>query len=105
MMPKIKFLDSGREPQVAPNPQFPNGMDIVERHGLPPLRLAHPEGAKVIDGDGPTRCLYALPYPAPRCGVLVVECETCGKRIGLTVAGRPDDPRSLRMTCKKAGEG
>ena len=102
-MARIKFIDSGREPQVAPNPQFPHGMDIVERYELPPLRLVHPEGVKVIDGDdgdGPTRCLYALPYPAPRCGVLWVECETCGKCVGLTVAGRPDDPRSLRMTCK-----
>ena len=75
----VTFLDSGREPQCAPNPAYPEGKDIVE------------------DSCG---CYFALPYPAPRCGVLVVECDICHKRVGVTVAGRIDDPRSLQMACR-----
>ena len=98
----IKFIDSGREPQVAPDPRFPNGMDIVEHSAGPVVRLPYPEGVHITDADAGKGCRFILPYPAPRCGALVVECETCGKRVALTVAGRPDDPRSLRMTCKKS---
>ncbi len=79
---KITFLDSGREPQCEPNPDYPLGMDVDMS-----------EGAEVT-------CSTALPYPAPRCGAMVVECETCGIRVACTVAGRPDDPRSVKIACR-----
>lgn len=80
---KVKFIDSGHEPQCAPNPDYPNGQDIDASHGVPDT------------------CTAQIPYPAPRRGVMVVECPKCGLRIGLTVAGRPDDPRTVKMGCKR----
>lgn len=78
---KIKWHDAGREPQCAPNPAYPNGMDV-----------------DVSDGATLT-CLADLPYPAKRCGTYTVECEKCGLRIAVTTAGRPDDPRSVKIAC------
>jgi hypothetical protein len=80
---KITFLDSGREPEHKPHPDFPKGKDID-------LSL----GAKRF-------CNVTLPYPAPRCGLMLVECNDCEIRIGLTVAGRVDDPRTVKIACKK----
>jgi hypothetical protein len=99
----IKFLDSGREPQNPPNPDFPDGMDVVE--GPVTARLPHPEGAKLAESLTDEGCIFDLPYPSPRCGVLVVMCDRCGKRVGLTVAGRTDDVRWFRMACKGKGPG
>ena len=96
----IKFIDSGREPQCKPDPKFPNGMDVVEGGGIT-IRHAHPDGMKVAQLLAGAGCAFDLPYPSPRCGVLLVVCDRCGKRVGLTVAGRPDDVRWLRMACKK----
>lgn len=79
---KIEWHDSGREPQVAPNPAYPNGIDLD----------LSPEGAHA--------CTATLPYPAPRCGIYAIECRFCGIRVALTTAGRPDDPRSVRIPCK-----
>lgn len=79
----FKFLDSGREPRCAPNPAFPNGMDVDMSRG------------------SAVTCIAAIPYPAPRCGVMIVECTKCGLRNGLTVAGRVDDPRTVKMACKR----
>lgn len=79
---KIEFLDSGREPKCAPNPAYPNGMDVDVSQGAA------------------RACFASIPYPAPRCGVMVVECEICGLSVGLTVAGCPDDPRSVKMACR-----
>lgn len=78
---EITFMDSGREPKCAPNPAYPNGMEVDMSHGG-------------------RFCLVDVPYPAPRCGVMVVECARCGLRNGMTVAGRPDDPRRVKIGCK-----
>lgn len=80
---KVRWIDGGREPQCAPNPQFPDGIDIVET-------------------SGPNTCKVELPYPAMRCGAYQVTCRVCGRRVTVTTAGRADDPRSLQMQC--AGE-
>lgn len=79
---KVEWIDYGREPKCAPNPLYPNGMDADLS-----------EGAQAA-------CTADLPYPAKRCGLYLVHCETCGQRIGVTTAGRPDDPRSIKIACK-----
>lgn len=82
---KIDWLDAGREPQCAPNPAYPEGIDIPSpRHGE--------EGFKF--------CVVKLPYPAKRCGTYIVECTRCGFFVGVTTAGRPDDPRSIEIECQ-----
>lgn len=78
----IEWRDAGKEPQVAPNPAYPDGFDL-----------------DISGGDKPT-CTTALPYPAKRIGMYMITCRLCGLRVGCTTAGRPDDPRSITMTCK-----
>lgn len=78
----IEWLDGEREPRVAPNPSYPDGIDLDLTNGKRPM------------------CEVSLPYPARRIGTYVVACTTCGLRAGCTTAGRPDDPRSIRLPCK-----
>lgn len=78
----IKWLDSGREPQCAPNPDYPNGKDVD------------------VSGERRIACTVKLPYPARRIGAYIVRCGKCGFSIALTTAGRPDDPRSVKIPCK-----
>ena len=77
----VEFIDSGREPQCAPHPAYPDGLDIDASNGAE------------------ATCTVNIPYPAPRCGVMIVKCAKCGLHIGLTVAGRPDDPKSVKLGC------
>lgn len=79
----VTWLDRGLEPQVAPNPKYPDGKDIIGH----------------INGE--PFCKVDLPYPAKRIGLYVIECKTCGVKIGCTTAGRPDDPRSITIACKQ----
>lgn len=81
----VEWIDREREPQCPPNPMYPAGMDV-----------------DVSEGAART-CSTDLPYPAPRCGLYVVRCQICGYSVGVTTAGRPDDPRSLKIACKLAG--
>lgn len=78
----IEWLDREREPKVAPNPAFPDGVDI------PPQYPERPH------------CKVVLPYPAKRVGVYLITCHDCGLRVGVTTAGRRDDPRSATINCK-----
>lgn len=77
---KIEWLDSGRAPKCKPDPNFPKGKDVVF--------------------GGAADCKVDLPYPAKRCGTYIIECTHCGIRVGVTTAGRPDDPRSAKIPCK-----
>ena len=77
----IEWIDAGREPQEKPDPEFPHGVD-----------LDFTEGAQ--------SCMTELPYPAPRCGYFHVTCDICGMEVLVTTAGRPDDPRSVKLPCK-----
>jgi hypothetical protein len=79
----VKWIDRFREPTQPPHRQFPNGVDIS--------LCAH---------SGEKFCETALPYPAKRCGYYSVLCETCGFSAVITTAGRPDDPKSVRLPCK-----
>ena len=79
---RIEWIDKGREPQCAPNPDFPDGID-----------------ADVTLGS--RGCGTKLPYPAPRCGWFYVECRKCKTNCLITTAGRPDDPRSVKLPCKE----
>lgn len=82
---KIEWIDGARDPQCLPNPSYPNGIDIDVSRGREKT------------------CTVALPYPAKRIGAYVVTCETCGFRAGCTTAGRPDDPRSIKIPCRQGG--
>lgn len=78
----IDWIDSGREPQCAPNPDYPAGIDLDYSQNLSP------------------RCKAILPYPARRCGYYVVRCTRCATTAVVTTAGRPDDPRSITLPCE-----
>ena len=79
----IRWIDAGREPQCPPDPAYPDGGDL--------------------DGSAGARqtCKVDLPYPAKRCGRYEVRCRDCGFAVAVTTAGRPDDPRSVTIPCKK----
>ncbi len=79
---KIDWHDGGREAQCKSNPNYPNGIDLDP-----------------TEGTAAVTCRVELPYPAKRCGVYIIECEKCGLQVGITTAGRPDDPRSVKLAC------
>lgn len=59
----------------------------------------YPDGMEVDCGQRPA-CAVTVPYPAPCCGVWLVQCSKCGVRIGVTAAGRTDDVRKIMVPCK-----
>lgn len=79
---EIKWFDQGRDPKVAPNPAYPDGKDID------------------ISVGAKTTCTVTLDHPTKRCGFYAITCNGCGLSVAVTTAGRPDDPRSVRMACK-----
>jgi hypothetical protein len=83
---KISWIDHGREPQCAPNPAYPDGIDVV-----PDLPAGTPT------------CKIVLPYPARRCGAYMIVCCLCDNTVMVTTAGRPDDPRSVVIPCLMSG--
>jgi len=78
----VTWIDKEREPKVKPNPAYPDGIDLD------------------ASGGAAITCTASLPHPAKRCGLYVVECLICGVKVGVTTAGRPDDPRSIKIACK-----
>lgn len=83
----VRFLDAGREPQCKPDQKYPDGIHIDLRPADKRTSLH-------------SSCCYNVPYPAPRCGSYVVTCDSCGYRAVVTVAARPDDPRTVTLPCK-----
>jgi hypothetical protein len=81
---EIQWIDLEREPKDRPDPNFPDGIDL-----------------DIAKGRWP-QCRVALPYPAPRCGMYLIDCKKCGTNILVTTAGRPDDPRSVTLPCDLA---
>jgi len=78
----VDWVDYGREPRVASNPNFPSGVDLDVSKGAE------------------RTCTAALPYPARRIGAYLVECRRCAVNALVTTAGRVDDPRSIKLACK-----
>jgi hypothetical protein len=79
------WLGTGKTAQCPPNPAFPHGMDLD------------------LASDALAACTTDLPYPAPEVGAWKLTCTLCGTVIGVTAAGRPDDPRSVTVACKLSG--
>jgi hypothetical protein len=77
----IRWVDSGREPRIASNPNFPDGIDLDVSNGAE------------------RTCMRNLSYPARRCGYFLIECRKCGQSAAITTAGRRDDPRSIKLAC------
>lgn len=82
----IEWHDHEREPQCVSDPRFPNGIEF-----------------DLSDGQEQA-CTAELPYPAKRCGVYRIECLLCGTSAAVTTAGRPDDPKSLKLPCTLKGK-
>jgi hypothetical protein len=78
----VEWVDSGHEPQQVPD-------------------LRYPDGIHLDVSKGAQSCQAFLPYPARRCGFFYVECKKCGVNAVVSTAGRIDDPRSIRLPCKK----
>jgi hypothetical protein len=79
---KIEWFDRGRPPRHAPNPDFPNGIDIDS-------------------GERPA-CRVELPYMTKKnVGYWYVECTKCKTNVLITMASRPDDPKSVMLPCAK----
>ena len=81
-MHKVSWVDGGAWPKNKPNPKYPDGIDLDMSKGVE------------------RSCLVELPYPARRIGYYAIECEASGLLTAVSTAGRPDDPRSVRLACK-----
>jgi hypothetical protein len=79
---KVEWVDSGAWPKNKPDPRYPDGIALDVSMGAA------------------RSCLVELPYPARRCGYYAIECEMCGTTAAVSTAGRPDDPRSVKLACK-----
>jgi hypothetical protein len=74
------WISRNRKPQNPSDPRYPDGIDIDASRGQ-------------------TFCSTTFPHPTAECGLWIVECDVCNQRVMLTTAGRPDDPRSLKLAC------
>ena len=83
---EVTWIDGHREPTQPPWPEYPLGKDVDGSMGAKDT------------------CKVALPYPAKRCGHYEVRCRACGASVGVTTAGRIDDPRSVKMACRPGAE-
>ena len=79
---KVSWVDSGLWPEADPDPTYPGGINVD------------------ISRGASKTCETSLPYPAKRIGHYMVECSSCGLKVAVTTAGRPDDPRSIRVACR-----
>ncbi len=84
MKHKITWTPLGGPPRSPPHPDYPNGIDID------------------MAADARQACLVNLPYPTKRrIGLLTIACVECGLTAAFTTTGRPDDPRSVKLACKR----
>lgn len=80
----VEFSDTGRKATQPPHPDFPEGL-LVDLS----------QGSERV-------CRVEMPYPAVGIGTYSVTCRTCGVAVGLTTAGRADDPRTIILRCDAA---
>jgi hypothetical protein len=85
----VHWVDRGYGPKSPPNPEYPKGIDHDLTGG----------GGAIVKS-----CRTELPYPAKRCGYYVITCGRCHMKTIITTAGRPDDPKSVRLPCKARAE-
>lgn len=78
---KAAFHDTGRKAKNPPQPGFPDGLHI---------------DAAV---NAKRKCSIELDYPSIGIGTWEVRCTVCGVSVGLTAAGRADDPRRVTLPC------
>jgi hypothetical protein len=82
----VRWFDRGRPPQVASNPDFPHGINI--------------------DSGQRPACRVELPYMTQKhVGYWLVVCSKCESSALITMASRPDDPKSVMLPCKKNEQG
>jgi len=78
----VQWKPSGRgQARCSPDPHFPSGKSVN------------------LAGNKEPNCTIRLDYPAPECGIWYCRCDTCGITVGVTAAGRPDDPTTVRVPC------
>lgn len=76
--------DGGRKARCEPDPNYPFG--------------------KAADiSDGKKACKIEFTYPAPCVGTWIARCKLCGYSIGVTAAGRADDPTFVTVPCNPIG--
>jgi phage FluMu protein Com len=78
---RVTWVDRYQEPQCKPDPRYPDGVDLD------------------ISGGKSPNCSTDLPYPAKGIGHFEIKCLNCKQVVGVTTAGRPDDPRSIKIAC------
>lgn len=83
---KIEWIGTGQKAECPSNPKYPKGTHIDGR----------------IDPKDPS-CYVKLPYPSPCVGGYKATCNICGLIIGVTAAGRKDDPNGFEITCNLHG--
>jgi hypothetical protein len=95
---EVFWVKRGGPPKSEPNPHYPDGchIDLTAARRGGSVKLTHkppPEDER--------SCVAQLPYPVGRdeVGTWMIRCLTCGLRVGVTAASRPDDPKSVRMSC------
>ena len=88
-MHDVKFVASGRgKAQCEPDLNYPHGKEV----------------SCVFATETPC-CTVALPYPAPECGYYAVRCQVCQMSVAVTAVGRPDDPISVTIPCRRDRSG
>ena len=84
----VEWHGTGETAQHPANPAYPHGMDVDLSFGAP------------------MTCRMELTYPAEGVGGWLLTCRLCAIRVGVTAAGRADDPRSVVVACRPmAGMG
>lgn len=79
---KVTWVSHNRKAKNQPDPRYPNGIALDISYGRVPS------------------CFVEFTYPAPECGIYLVECDVCNQVTAITAAGRLDDPVSVRFACK-----
>jgi hypothetical protein len=78
----LRWLDHAQQPREPPDPKYPEGIEIDASMGKERF------------------CTVHLEYPARGVGMYFVRCLWCGANAGLRTAGRPDDPKLVKIACK-----